>query len=171
MYLLSFIYLLLIALVTKDFFLVVYKHRIRYECRDLGDTRALPTLPYIVSNRTFYYCSSLSNWTFLMYKSHWVRLVCSQRGTQFGELMFSLSYLPTAERLTVVIVKARNLKFPQDRESGDPFVKVKHSYVCCDTWTADREYRPSVTTTFISVLLLDTCFGVREKWSSDSKNI
>jgi hypothetical protein len=38
--------------------------------------------------------------------------------------MFSLSYLPTAERLTVVIVKARNLKFPQDRESGDPFVKV-----------------------------------------------
>jgi hypothetical protein len=38
--------------------------------------------------------------------------------------MFSLSYLPTAERLTVVIVKARNLKFPQDRDSGDPFVKV-----------------------------------------------
>jgi hypothetical protein len=38
--------------------------------------------------------------------------------------MFSLSYLPTAERLTVVIVKARNLKFPQDKESGDPFVKV-----------------------------------------------
>ncbi|KDR22753.1 synaptotagmin-12-like [Zootermopsis nevadensis] len=38
--------------------------------------------------------------------------------------MFSLSYLPTAERLTVVVVKARNLKFPQDRESGDSFVKV-----------------------------------------------
>jgi hypothetical protein len=49
---------------------------------------------------------------------------CSQRGTQFGEIMFSLSYLPTAERLTVVIVKARNLKFPQDRESGESFVKV-----------------------------------------------
>jgi len=43
--------------------------------------------------------------------------------------MFSLSYLPTAERLTVVIVKARNLKFPQDRESGDPFVKVEYSSV------------------------------------------
>jgi hypothetical protein len=39
--------------------------------------------------------------------------------------MFSLSYLPTAERLTVVVVKARNLRFPQGRESGDPFVKVK----------------------------------------------
>lgn len=39
--------------------------------------------------------------------------------------MFSLAYLPTAERLTVVIVKARNLKFPHDRETGDPFVKVK----------------------------------------------
>ena len=37
--------------------------------------------------------------------------------------MFSLSYLPTAERLTVVIVKARNLKFPRDNV-GDPFVKV-----------------------------------------------
>jgi hypothetical protein len=38
--------------------------------------------------------------------------------------MFSLSYLPTAERLTVVIVKARNLKLSQNRESGDSFVKV-----------------------------------------------
>ncbi|GFG33661.1 hypothetical protein Cfor_11711 [Coptotermes formosanus] len=55
----------------------------------------------------------------------WLTLTdTGQRGTQFGELMFSLSYLPTAERLTVVIVKARNLKFPQGRESGDPFVKV-----------------------------------------------
>jgi hypothetical protein len=56
--------------------------------------------------------------------SHSSCSVCSQRGTQFGELMFSLSYLPTAERLTVVIVKARNLKFSQNRESGDSFVKV-----------------------------------------------
>ncbi|CAL8105050.1 unnamed protein product [Orchesella dallaii] len=47
-----------------------------------------------------------------------------QRGGEFGEIMFSLSYLPTAERLTVVVVKARNLKFPHDRETGDPFVKV-----------------------------------------------
>lgn len=38
--------------------------------------------------------------------------------------MFSLSYLPTAERLTVVIVKARKLKFLDDKAPGDPFVKV-----------------------------------------------
>ena len=50
--------------------------------------------------------------------------------------MFSLSYLPTAERLTVVVVKARNLKL--DRENGNSptdnkttglenvFVKVRH---------------------------------------------
>jgi len=31
--------------------------------------------------------------------------------------MFSLSYLPTAERLTIVVVKARNLKLEQDGES------------------------------------------------------
>lgn len=30
----------------------------------------------------------------------------------WGDLMFSISYLPTAERLTVVVVKARNLKLP-----------------------------------------------------------
>ena len=29
-------------------------------------------------------------------------------------MMFSLSYLPSAERLTVVVAKARNLKQPED---------------------------------------------------------
>lgn len=47
-----------------------------------------------------------------------------QHGTEWGEVMFSLSYLPTAERLTVVIVKARNLRFSSDPEPGDPFVKA-----------------------------------------------
>lgn len=32
--------------------------------------------------------------------------------------MFSLSYLPTAERLTVVIVKARNLKYGDSKNTG-----------------------------------------------------
>lgn len=40
----------------------------------------------------------------------------------YGELMFSLSYLPTAERLTVVVVKARNLNLNEDR--SNVFVKV-----------------------------------------------
>ncbi|GFR23781.1 synaptotagmin-12 [Trichonephila clavata] len=41
-----------------------------------------------------------------------------------GELLFSLSYLPTAERLTVVVVKARNLVWTDEKESADPFVKI-----------------------------------------------
>lgn len=42
-----------------------------------------------------------------------------------GELMISLSYLPSAGRLTVVIVKARNLKIVDEtRSTSDPFVKV-----------------------------------------------
>ncbi|XP_017792561.1 PREDICTED: uncharacterized protein LOC108574471 [Habropoda laboriosa] len=40
---------------------------------------------------------------------------------RLGELMFSLSYLPTAERLTLVVVKARNL---HGASTGDFFVKV-----------------------------------------------
>ncbi|XP_055912312.1 uncharacterized protein LOC129946221 [Eupeodes corollae] len=41
----------------------------------------------------------------------WLPLSDSRKQkAKWGELMFSLSYLPTAERLTVVVVKARNLK-------------------------------------------------------------
>ncbi|XP_063230922.1 synaptotagmin-5 [Bacillus rossius redtenbacheri] len=40
------------------------------------------------------------------------------------EVLLSLSYLPSAERLTVVLLKARNLFLPQDKDSIDPFVKV-----------------------------------------------
>lgn len=48
-----------------------------------------------------------------------------EKPTEYGDIMFSLSYLPTAERLTIVIVKARNLKWADPaRDSGDPFVKV-----------------------------------------------
>lgn len=51
---------------------------------------------------------------------------------QLGELMFSLSYLPTAERLTLVVVKARNLRGNRSLDTtksgdvipGDFFVKV-----------------------------------------------
>ncbi|XP_068202557.1 uncharacterized protein [Palaemon carinicauda] len=47
-----------------------------------------------------------------------------QKGVGYGEIMFSLSYLPTAERLTVVVVKARSLQWNDEKESADPFVKV-----------------------------------------------
>lgn len=35
-----------------------------------------------------------------------------------GELMVSLAYLPSAERLTVVIIKARNLRVIDDTRSS-----------------------------------------------------
>lgn len=67
-------------------------------------------------------------------------LIPVQRGVGFGEIMFSLSYLPTAERLTVVVVKARSLQFSGDKNSGDPFVKVINFiivvtsiYICSNT--------------------------------------
>ena len=34
-----------------------------------------------------------------------------------GEIMFSLSYLFSAERLTIVILKARNLQFDDESKS------------------------------------------------------
>ncbi|KAL3881959.1 hypothetical protein ACJMK2_028341 [Sinanodonta woodiana] len=47
-----------------------------------------------------------------------------EKPTEYGDILFSLSYLPTAERLTIVIVKARNLKWSESKDAGDPFVKV-----------------------------------------------
>lgn len=41
-----------------------------------------------------------------------------QKPTEYGDILFSLSYLPTAERLTIVIVKARNLKWREGRNTG-----------------------------------------------------
>lgn len=31
-----------------------------------------------------------------------------------GDILFSMSYLPTAERLTLIVIKARNLKWPAE---------------------------------------------------------
>ncbi|XP_036370712.1 synaptotagmin-6 isoform X2 [Octopus sinensis] len=41
-----------------------------------------------------------------------------------GELLISLSYLPTAERLTVVIIKAKDLRILGPAEESDPFVRI-----------------------------------------------
>ncbi|XP_068117104.1 synaptotagmin-12 [Hyperolius riggenbachi] len=41
-----------------------------------------------------------------------------------GEVLLSLSYLPTAERLTVVVVKGKNLVWTEGKTTADPFVKV-----------------------------------------------
>lgn len=49
-------------------------------------------------------------------------LALFQKPTEFGDIMFSLSYLPTAERLTIVIVKARNLHWTESKESGGNYL-------------------------------------------------
>lgn len=41
---------------------------------------------------------------------HIVSLSLEQDNVDLGDLMFSLCYLPTAGRLTITIIKARNLK-------------------------------------------------------------
>ncbi|XP_049578531.1 synaptotagmin-12 [Syngnathus scovelli] len=41
-----------------------------------------------------------------------------------GEILLSLSYLPTAERLTVVVAKCKNLLWTNGKNTADPFVKV-----------------------------------------------
>ncbi|KAF3855132.1 hypothetical protein F7725_023187 [Dissostichus mawsoni] len=41
-----------------------------------------------------------------------------------GEILLSLSYLPTAERLTVVVAKCKNLQWTNSKNTADPFVKV-----------------------------------------------
>ncbi|XP_017891296.1 uncharacterized protein LOC108631686 [Ceratina calcarata] len=54
----------------------------------------------------------------------WLPLIGSSVPTlRLGELMFSLSYLQTAERLTLVVVKAKNLR-GANSVPGDFFVKV-----------------------------------------------
>lgn len=48
---------------------------------------------------------------------------------ELGDLMVSMSFLPSAERLTVVLIKARNLRVVDDsRNSSDPYVKVSLIY-------------------------------------------
>lgn len=52
---------------------------------------------------------------------------CSEQDKKvdLGDIMVSMSYLPSAERLTVVLVKARNLKVvDMSRNSSDPYVKL-----------------------------------------------
>ncbi|NWT75739.1 SYT12 protein, partial [Prunella himalayana] len=56
----------------------------------------------------------------------WLYLQDTNRAVDtVGEILLSLSYLPTAERLTVVVVKAKNLVWSNGKvTAADPFVKV-----------------------------------------------
>ncbi|KAK9300196.1 hypothetical protein QLX08_007042 [Tetragonisca angustula] len=55
-------------------------------------------------------------------------LCAMQDKVDLGKLMLSLCYLPTAGRLTVTVIKARNLKAMDITGSSDPYVKV---YLLC----------------------------------------
>ncbi|KAK2193927.1 hypothetical protein NP493_6g10007 [Ridgeia piscesae] len=47
------------------------------------------------------------------------------KNDDLGDVMLSLSYLTSAERLTVAVLKARNLHFPEEmKHTSNPFVKV-----------------------------------------------
>ncbi|XP_007885985.1 synaptotagmin-9b [Callorhinchus milii] len=48
----------------------------------------------------------------------------TSENVDLGDLMFSLCYLPTAGRLTITIIKARNLKAMDITGASDPYVKV-----------------------------------------------
>ncbi|KAL3210986.1 hypothetical protein MRX96_036748 [Rhipicephalus microplus] len=50
--------------------------------------------------------------------------VPQEKMDKLGEVMLSLCYLPTAGRLTVTVIKARNLKSMDISGSSDPYIKV-----------------------------------------------
>lgn len=63
-----------------------------------------------------------------------------------GEILLSLSYLPTAERLTVVVVKAKNLVWSNGKvTAGEGGSVVRIVLVCpvCSTGVAPGEDRPA----------------------------
>lgn len=58
-----------------------------------------------------------------------MEILCAlQEKVDLGELMLTLCYLPTAGRLTLTVIKARNLKAMDITGSSDPYVKV---YLLC----------------------------------------
>ncbi|XP_036616597.1 synaptotagmin-10 [Trichosurus vulpecula] len=55
----------------------------------------------------------------------WKDIHCATtESIELGEIMFSLCYLPTAGRMTLTVIKCRNLKAMDITGSSDPYVKV-----------------------------------------------
>ncbi|XP_016924083.2 uncharacterized protein Syt12 [Drosophila suzukii] len=70
----------------------------------------------------------------------WIPLSDSRKcNARWGELMFSLSYLPTAERLTIVVVKARNLKLDGDQPAPESSETVHSVFVKVYLMDNDRK--------------------------------
>ncbi|CAF0927575.1 unnamed protein product [Brachionus calyciflorus] len=64
-----------------------------------------------------------------------------QSACYMGELLISLCYLPTSERLRVIIIEARNLFFDENEHFGDSYVKVS---LCKKNDSTCRSYRTLV---------------------------
>ncbi|KAH8367637.1 hypothetical protein KR084_000610 [Drosophila pseudotakahashii] len=70
----------------------------------------------------------------------WIPLSDSRKcNARWGELMFSLSYLPTAERLTIVVVKARNLKLDGEQPAPESTETVHSVFVKVYLMDNDRK--------------------------------
>ncbi|KAM7351879.1 synaptotagmin alpha [Cochliomyia hominivorax] len=71
---------------------------------------------------------SLANLDLTKKEKFWTPLgTCAEQDMKvdLGDVMITLAYLPSAERLTVVVIKARNLRIVDDsRNSSDPYIKV-----------------------------------------------
>lgn len=75
----------------------------------------------------------------------WLTLSDSKHNNNnWGDLMFSLSYLPTAERLTVVVVKARRLHLTppsaNEGEKSDESIENVFVKVCSRTFNIFHSY-------------------------------
>ena len=62
-----------------------------------------------------------------------------------GDLLVSLSYLPTAERLTLVIMKARALKLPRASNAKIGKMDFSASLRCCSVTRSCELYQNSTT--------------------------
>ncbi|XP_067110619.1 synaptotagmin-10 isoform X2 [Osmerus mordax] len=71
--------------------------------------------------------------------------VATTESVDLGEIMYSLCYLPTAGRMTLTVIKCRNLKAMDITGSSDPYVKVS---LICD----GRRLKKRKTTTKKSTL-------------------
>ncbi|XP_071776664.1 synaptotagmin-10 isoform X1 [Centroberyx gerrardi] len=69
----------------------------------------------------------------------------TMESVDLGEIMYSLCYLPTAGRMTLTVIKCRNLKAMDITGSSDPYVKVS---LLCD----GRRLKKRKTTTKKSTL-------------------
>ena len=53
-----------------------------------------------------------------------------QESAELGEILLSLSYLPTAERLTVVVMKAKDLRVPVTTPSSGEICSINYTITC-----------------------------------------